>query len=190
MSIEGKIIVFTGRISKPRHEFQRMVEEHGGIAGSDVSGNTSYLVVGEKPGSKLFRATSLGIPTISEADFLELLKDEPAPKKEEFIDYCGTGTLRHHWFRREEKTNGDIVENCLCGTVKITHPDGRWEKHEPKCVIEQAKRISHQHAVEEERLCYQEQEESRKEEERVIEFIESLSPEEREQVRRQYAKEL
>lgn len=190
MSIEGKVIVFTGRISRPRHEFQRMVGEHGGIAGSDVSRSTDYLVVGEKPGSKLFRAISLGIPSISEEEFLKLLEEEPTQKQEEFIDYCGTGTLRHHWFRREEKTNGDIVENCLCGTVKITHPNGKWEKHEPRCVIEQAKKISHQHAVEEERLCYKKQEESKREEERIIEFIESLSPEERQEARRQYVEKL
>ena len=73
MSIQGKVVVFTGKISKPRHEFQALVEEHGGIAGPDVSKNTDYLVVGEKPGSKLMRATTLGIPRISEEEFLKLL---------------------------------------------------------------------------------------------------------------------
>lgn len=75
MSIRGKVIVFTGKISKPRHEFQALVEEHGGIAGSDVSKNTDYLVVGEKPGSKLIRATMLSIKTISERDFVKLLQN-------------------------------------------------------------------------------------------------------------------
>lgn len=76
MSIQGKTIVFTGKISKPRHEFQKLVEEHGGVAGSDVTNKTDYLVVGEKPGSKLMRATILGIPTISEEEFLKLLQQE------------------------------------------------------------------------------------------------------------------
>lgn len=75
MGIEGKVIVFTGKISKPRHEFQKLVTDSGGINGSDVSGKTDFLVVGEKPGSKLFRATSLGVPTISEEKFLELLNE-------------------------------------------------------------------------------------------------------------------
>lgn len=74
MSIQGKTVVFTGKISKPRHEFQALVESHGGISGSDVSSNTDYLVVGEKPGSKLFRAISLGVPRISEEEFLKLLE--------------------------------------------------------------------------------------------------------------------
>ena len=64
MSIQGKTIVFTGKISKPRHEFQRLVEEHGGINGLSVTRSTDYLVVGEKPGSKLFAATSLGITLV------------------------------------------------------------------------------------------------------------------------------
>jgi len=73
LGIQGKTIVFTGRGSKPRYEFQMLVGEHGGIAGSDISKNTDYLVVGEKPGSKLARATMLGVPTISEEEFLKLL---------------------------------------------------------------------------------------------------------------------
>lgn len=76
MSIQGKTIVFTGKISRPRHEFQALVEKHGGIAGSDISKNTDYLVVGEKPGSKLARATMLGVKTMSEQEFLKLLPEE------------------------------------------------------------------------------------------------------------------
>jgi len=76
MGIRGHTIVFTGKISKPRHAFQKLVEEHGGIAGNDITRSTSYLVVGEKPGSKLVRAVSLGIRTISEGEFLNLLKEE------------------------------------------------------------------------------------------------------------------
>ena len=73
-NLKGKVVVFTGKISKPRHEFQRLVEELGGIAGSDVSKNTDYLVVGEKPGSKLFRATQLGVKIISEQELYSLIE--------------------------------------------------------------------------------------------------------------------
>jgi hypothetical protein len=180
MSIQGKTIVFTGKISRPRHEFQRLVEEHGGIAGSDVSSNTDYLVVGEKPGSKLLRANMLNIRTISEEEFLKLLEDEPPvpqPKKE---------IHRHFWFRESRKENGDIIKDCLCGTILISHPNGTWEKHEPREVTEEAKSIAHQHAVEEERLCYRRQEEEKRKEKEIINFIESLTPEQREELRRQY----
>lgn len=188
MSIQGKTIVFTGKISKPRHEFQRMVEQHGGIAGSDVSKGTDYLVVGEKPGSKLFRAGMLGIQTLSEEEFMKLLEDKPegGPTNIYEPNPCGTGnSISHFWFRRRVKDNGDIEENCLCGTTKITHPDGTWEKHEPREVIERAKKIAHQHAVEEERLCYAQQEEAERKEKEIFEFIESLTPEQREELRRQ-----
>lgn len=76
MSIHGKTIVFTGKISQPRHAFQKLVEANGGICGGDITTKTDYLVVGEKPGSKLVRAVSLGIRTISEGEFLSLLKQE------------------------------------------------------------------------------------------------------------------
>ena len=185
MSIQGKTIVFTGKISQPRHEFQRMVEEHGGIAGGDVSKSTDYLVVGEKPGSKLFKAASLGIQTISEDEFLKLLEEILSPpKKETFHDYCGTGTLRHHWFRKTIKDNGDIVEDCLCGTVKIAHPDGTWTKHEPRHVIEQTRKIAHEHAVEEERECYRRQKERKEAEAMVMKQLEALTPSQLEQLER------
>jgi rubredoxin len=77
VSIEGKEIVFTGKISRPRHEFQHLVESHGGIFKPDLTRNTAYLVVGEKPGSKFARATLQGIKTISEQDLLSLINAEP-----------------------------------------------------------------------------------------------------------------
>lgn len=73
MSIVGKTIVFTGKISKPRHEFEQLVINNGGHPGSGVSKNTDYLVVGDKPGSKLATAALLGVKTISESEFLQLL---------------------------------------------------------------------------------------------------------------------
>lgn len=82
MSIEGKTIVFTGKISRPRHEFEALVRQHGGTPGSSVSKNTNYLVVGEKPGSKLAVAAALGIPTITEEVFLSLLQP-PNPLDDE-----------------------------------------------------------------------------------------------------------
>ena len=81
MGIQGKTIVFTGKISQPRHVFQKIVEDNGGIAGGDITSKTDYLVVGEKTGSKLIRATSLGVKIISEGEFLSLLsrEDEETP---------------------------------------------------------------------------------------------------------------
>jgi hypothetical protein len=75
MSIKDKVIVFTGRISKPRHEFQKLVEKNGGIPSDSVTKKTDYLIVGEAPGSKLAMAALLGIKTLTEQEFLNLLKE-------------------------------------------------------------------------------------------------------------------
>jgi DNA ligase (NAD+) len=48
----------------------------GDKAGSDVTKKTSYLVVGADPYSKLAKAQKLGVKTLSEAEFLELLKEK------------------------------------------------------------------------------------------------------------------
>lgn len=92
MSIQGKTVVFTGKISQPRHVFQRMVEDHGGIAGNDITSRTNYLVVGEKPGSKLARASMYGVKIVSEEEFLSLLKqeDEETPLSFAELEYLNS----------------------------------------------------------------------------------------------------
>ncbi|KKL59771.1 hypothetical protein LCGC14_2211980 [marine sediment metagenome] len=73
--IQGKVFMFTGRLTLfTRDKAQALVESRGGVAGSSVSKNTNFLVVGEKPGSKLGHAAMLGIKTISEREFLEVVK--------------------------------------------------------------------------------------------------------------------
>jgi len=71
--IEGKVFMFTGRLTLlTRAQAQKLVEEKGGVAGTSVSKSTDYLVVGEKPGSKLIQASLLGVKIISEKEFLDL----------------------------------------------------------------------------------------------------------------------
>lgn len=64
--------VITGTLPRPREEIEALIESLGGHASSDVSKNTDYLVVGEKPGSKLRKAEALGIKKISYSALLEL----------------------------------------------------------------------------------------------------------------------
>lgn len=73
-ALAGKTILFTGTLSKPRQEFEKMAEDAGAKLLSAVSKNLNYLVVGEKAGSKLEKAQKLGVQTLTEQEFLELLK--------------------------------------------------------------------------------------------------------------------
>lgn len=74
LPLTGLEFVITGKLeSFTRSEAEARVKELGGKAGSDVTKETSYLVVGADPGSKLAKAEKLGIKTLSEAEFLELL---------------------------------------------------------------------------------------------------------------------
>ena len=69
----GMTFVFTGTLTKrSREEAEALVASHGGKAGSSVSKKTSYVVVGEDPGSKLEKAKSLKVPILDEAQFDKL----------------------------------------------------------------------------------------------------------------------
>jgi len=72
--LAGLEFVLTGKLeSFSRPEAEAKIKALGGKAGSDVTRKTSYVVVGADPGSKLAKAQKLGIKTLSEAEFLELL---------------------------------------------------------------------------------------------------------------------
>ncbi len=72
--LKNKRIVFTGKASSfTRDEFMELVRNYGGLPSDSVSKNTDILVVGENPGSKLEKAQSLGIKTMTEAEFLKLI---------------------------------------------------------------------------------------------------------------------
>ncbi|MGA2670208.1 MAG: NAD-dependent DNA ligase LigA [Dehalococcoidia bacterium] len=80
LPLAGREFVLTGKLeSFSRPEAEAKIKALGGKAGSDVTRKTSYVVVGADPGSKLAKAEKLGIKTLSEAEFLELL-DKAAGK--------------------------------------------------------------------------------------------------------------
>ena len=71
----GKTFVLTGALSKfTREEATEKIEAFGGKAAGSVSKKTSFVVVGENAGSKERKARELGIPTLSEDDFLKMLQ--------------------------------------------------------------------------------------------------------------------
>lgn len=71
----GMTFVLTGALSKfTRDEATAQIENFGGKASGSVSKKTTYVVVGENAGSKERKARELGIPILSEDDFLEMIK--------------------------------------------------------------------------------------------------------------------
>ena len=71
---EGKTFVLTGALTRfTREEATEQIEQYGGKASGSVSKKTSYVVAGENAGSKLKKANELGIPVLSEEEFLSML---------------------------------------------------------------------------------------------------------------------
>ncbi len=71
----GKTFVLTGALSKfTREEATEKIELFGGKAAGSVSKKTSFVVVGENAGSKERKARELGIPILSEDDFLKMIE--------------------------------------------------------------------------------------------------------------------
>ena len=71
----GMTFVLTGALSKfTRDEATEKIELLGGKAAGSVSKKTSYVIVGENAGSKEKKARELGIPILSEDDFLKMIE--------------------------------------------------------------------------------------------------------------------
>lgn len=70
----GCTIVETGKLENfTRDGINSKIVSLGAIAGSSVTRKTDYVICGEKPGSKLTRAKELGIPVLTEQEFLGML---------------------------------------------------------------------------------------------------------------------
>jgi len=74
-SLEAQSFLITGTLSRPRGEIEDLIRSHSGKIVSSVSKNLSYLVVGEKAGSKLDKARKIPeIKIIDETELMALLK--------------------------------------------------------------------------------------------------------------------
>ena len=72
----GKKVVLTGSlVSMKRGKAKEEIEKRGGSVAESVSKAVNLVIVGEDAGSKLAKAEKLGIPTISEGEFLKMLEE-------------------------------------------------------------------------------------------------------------------
>ena len=73
LRFEGKTFVLSGGLdSMTRSRAEEIIETFGGKTSSSVSSKTSYLLLGDKPGSKLEKARKLGVEIIDEQQFLKM----------------------------------------------------------------------------------------------------------------------
>ena len=79
-ALAGKTIVISGNFSVSRDEMKALIEAHGGKNSGSVSGKTSFLLAGSKPGpEKIRKAESLGVPVLDEEAFRKLLPEGSLP---------------------------------------------------------------------------------------------------------------
>ena len=74
-SLAGKTIVISGNFSISRDDMKALIVAHGGKSSGSISGKTSYLLAGEKPGpEKIKKAETLGVAIISEEEFRKMIE--------------------------------------------------------------------------------------------------------------------
>jgi DNA ligase (NAD+) len=74
--LQGLSFVVTGTLAHySRQEIKEVIENLGGKVTDSVSKKTSYVLVGENPGSKAEKAKTLAIPVLDEQEFERLLKE-------------------------------------------------------------------------------------------------------------------
>ena len=73
-TLQNLTFVLTGTLSSmTRKEAESIIESLGGKISGSVSKKTSYVIVGDSPGSKLKKAESLSVPILSETEFTDLI---------------------------------------------------------------------------------------------------------------------
>ena len=75
LRFENKTFVLTGTLTKyTRQEASKIIEQYGAKTSSSVSKKTDFVLAGAEAGSKLKKATDLGVTVITEEEFEEMIK--------------------------------------------------------------------------------------------------------------------
>lgn len=79
LPLNGAVFVITGSLeTMTKDEAKDIIETLGGTVSNSVNNNTTFLIVGNKPGSKLSKAQTLNIPTMDEQSFIRFMSDSSA----------------------------------------------------------------------------------------------------------------
>ncbi|MBR5054661.1 MAG: NAD-dependent DNA ligase LigA, partial [Bacteroidales bacterium] len=93
-ALAGKTIVVSGNFSLSRDDMKALIERHGGRNSGSVSGKTSFLLAGSKPGpEKVRKCEELGIPVIGEEEFFAMIPSTETPARQEETPDDGELTL-------------------------------------------------------------------------------------------------
>ena len=83
-ALAGKTIVVSGNFSVSRDAIKELIATNGGKCTSGVTGSTSFLLAGTKPGpEKLRKCEQLGIPVVSEEEFRKMIPGQASPESEQ-----------------------------------------------------------------------------------------------------------
>ncbi len=75
LSLTGQTIVTTGTLAHfTRDEIKDIIRKYGGAVSGSVSTKTSFVLAGDKPGSKVTKAKALGVPVLSEEEFRQKIE--------------------------------------------------------------------------------------------------------------------
>ena len=79
--LAGKTLVVTGTLETlSRSEAEALIVKNGGKASGSVSKKTAYVVAGAAAGSKLTKAQALGVPVLTEAEFLAMIAEDKSQR--------------------------------------------------------------------------------------------------------------
>lgn len=71
---KNEVVCFTGKSKYTRVNMHKLAIKHGASISNNITGRTTLLVMGERPGSKLDRAYHKGIKIMMDDEFLRLVE--------------------------------------------------------------------------------------------------------------------
>lgn len=116
--MKNRSFCITGTLSKERSEFKAVIEKYGGVYQSSVSTNTTFLVVGEKPGNeKIKAAAKLQTRIIDERKFLDLI-----PSDELAVEIFKKRLIEDLWYRLTD--GGPEINGVKAACFEASSEDG------------------------------------------------------------------